>query len=88
MTPASIMMGVSRIETSWAPPPAIVGESGAEEKAKFFFPSIDDSPSEKKKKRVPEGLPREREENETKTKASEQAGKKNAPLSLLLLAHC
>lgn len=38
MTPASIMMGVSRIETSWAPPPAIVGESGAEEKAKFFFP--------------------------------------------------
>lgn len=81
MTPASIMMGVSRIETSWAPPPAIVGESGAEEKAKFFFPSIDDSPSEKKKKECPRvSRGKERRTKQKQKQASKQ--EKKTPLSL------
>ena len=81
MTPASIMMGVSRIETSWAPPPAIVGESGAEEKAKFFFPSIDDSQSEKKKKECPRvSRGKERRTKQKQKQASKQ--EKKTPLSL------
>jgi len=81
MTPASIMMGVSRIETSWAPPPAIVGESGAEEKAKFFFPSIDNSQSEKKKKECPRvSRGKERRTKQKQKQASKQ--EKKTPLSL------
>jgi hypothetical protein len=88
MTPASIMMGVSRIETSWAPPPAIVGESGAEEKAKFFFPSIDNSQSEKKKKSARGSLEGKRgERNKNKSKRASRKKKRPSlspsPCSLL-----